>query len=145
MTEVQVMRNCSVPGQLYSIDIISTNAGIPYADSFHIATHYCLLRWVVSCECSCCDPINDNNCKTFVTIDRTVDDHTMLSVYCQIQYTKSVWGVIKGFIEKNAWNGLENFYKELLKALQSEYCNIPPAKSKSRRTKRGELDWIMCF
>lgn len=44
MTEVQVMRNCSVPGQLYSIDITSTNAGIPYADSFKIEAHYCLLR-----------------------------------------------------------------------------------------------------
>lgn len=110
MTEVQVMRDCSVPGQLYSIDITSTNAGIPYADSFHTFTHFCLVR--------------------------AVDDHTMLSVYVQIKYTKSVWGVIKGFIEKNAWAGLENFYKDLLKALQSEYC-IPPAKSKSRRTKRG--------
>ncbi|XP_055304649.1 protein Aster-B-like isoform X2 [Sitodiplosis mosellana] len=110
ITEVQVMRNCSVPGQLYSIDIVSTNAGIPYADSFNIGTHYCLLR--------------------------TVDDHTMLSVYVQINYTKSVWGVIKGFIEKNVWCGLENFYKDLVKALQSEYC-IPPAKSKSRRTKRA--------
>lgn len=68
---------------------------------------------------------------------RTVDDHTMFSVYVQIKYTKHVWGVIKGFIEKNAWCGLENFYRDLLNALQSEYC-IPPAKSKSRRTKKGE-------
>lgn len=69
---------------------------------------------------------------------RTVDDHTMLSIYVQLKFTKSVWGVVKGFIEKNVWCGLEDFYKDLLKALQSEYC-IPPAKSKSRRTKRGEL------
>lgn len=61
----------------------------------------------------------------------------MLSIYAQIKYTKNVWGVIKGFIEKNCWAGLENFYKDLLKSLQSECC-IPPAKSKSRRNKRGE-------
>lgn len=67
---------------------------------------------------------------------RTVDDHTMLSVYAQIKYLKSVWGVVKGFIEKNIWAGLEDFYQALLKALQSEYC-LPPAKSKSRRSKRG--------
>lgn len=60
----------------------------------------------------------------------------MLSVYVQIKYTKSVWGVVKGFIEKNVWNGLADFYKALLNALQSEYL-IPPAKSKSRRTKRA--------
>lgn len=35
---------------------------------------------------------------------------------------------------------MENFFKDLLKALQSEYC-IPPAKSKSRRTKRGKPIW----
>lgn len=67
----------------------------------------------------------------------------MLSVYVQIKYIKTVWGVIKGFIEKNAWAGMENFYKELLKSLQSEYC-IPPAKSKSRRTKRGLFDFELC-
>lgn len=60
----------------------------------------------------------------------------MLSVYVQIKYTKSVWGVVKGFIEKNVWNGLEDFYKSLCSALQAEY-SMPPAKSKSRRTKRA--------
>lgn len=38
------MRDCSVPDQLYSIDTTSTNAGIPYADSFKILTHYCIMR-----------------------------------------------------------------------------------------------------
>lgn len=75
--------------------------------------------------------------KNLSQISSTVDDHTMLSVYVQIKYTKSVWGVIKGFIEKNVWCGLEDFYKSLLNSLQSEYC-IPPAKSKSRRTKKGK-------
>lgn len=44
MTEVQIMKDCSVPGELYSIDITSVNSGIPYADSFQILTHYCLVR-----------------------------------------------------------------------------------------------------
>lgn len=62
----------------------------------------------------------------------------MLSVYVQIRYTKSVWGVVKGFIEKNVWNGLEDFYKDLVNALQTEY-SMPPAKSKSRRTTRAMI------
>lgn len=41
---------------------------------------------------------------------RTVDDHTMFSVHAQVKYKKSVWGVVKGFIEKNTWAGLEDFY-----------------------------------
>lgn len=67
---------------------------------------------------------------------RTVDDHTMFSVHAQVKYKKSVWGVVKGFIEKNTWAGLEDFYTALLRALQSEYC-IPPAKAKGRRPRRG--------
>ncbi|CAD7088666.1 unnamed protein product [Hermetia illucens] len=110
VTETQVMRECSQPGQLYSIDVNSVNAGIPYADSFCVLMHYCLVK--------------------------TVDDHTMLSVHCQIKFKKSIWGVVKGFIEKNTWAGLEDFYTALLRALQSEYC-IPPAKGKGRRPRRG--------
>lgn len=60
----------------------------------------------------------------------------MFSVHAQVKYKKSVWGVVKGFIEKNTWAGLEDFYTALLRALQSEYC-IPPAKAKGRRTRRG--------
>ncbi|XP_055858520.1 protein Aster-B isoform X2 [Episyrphus balteatus] len=110
VTESQVMRDCSKPGELYSIDIDSTNAGIPYADSFGVLLHYCLVK--------------------------TIDDNTMLSVHAQIKYKKSIWGVVKGFIEKNAWAGLEDFYSALLRALQSETC-IPPAKGKGRRPRKG--------
>ncbi|XP_059613752.1 protein Aster-B-like isoform X2 [Phlebotomus argentipes] len=110
VTEVQTLRECSQPGQLYSVDIHSSNAGIPYADSFYATMHYCLVR--------------------------TVDDHTMFSVHAQIKYKKSVWGFVKGFIEKNTWNGLEDFYTALVRALQNEYC-IPPAKAKGRRPRRG--------
>lgn len=44
VTEVQKMLECSTPGQLYSIDITSMNSGIPYADSFQVLLHYCLVR-----------------------------------------------------------------------------------------------------
>ncbi|XP_073824836.1 GRAM domain containing 1B [Musca autumnalis] len=110
VTEYQVMRDCSKQGELYSIDVNNVNAGIPYADSFSVLIHYCLVK--------------------------TVDDHTMLSVHAQIKYKKSIWGVVKGFIEKNTWAGLEDFYGALLQALQSETC-IPPAKGKGRRPRRG--------
>lgn len=67
---------------------------------------------------------------------RTIDDATVMSVHAQVKYKKSVWGVIKGFIEKNTWLGLEEFYESLSKALMTEYC-LPPAKAKSRRTRKG--------
>ncbi|XP_013117094.2 protein Aster-B isoform X1 [Stomoxys calcitrans] len=110
VTEYQAMRECSKQGELYSIDVNSVNAGIPYADSFSVLIHYCLVK--------------------------TVDDHTMLSIHAQIKYKKSIWGVVKGFIEKNTWAGLEDFYGSLLQSLQNETC-IPPAKGKGRRPRRG--------
>ncbi|XP_037707790.1 membrane-anchored lipid-binding protein YSP2 isoform X12 [Drosophila subpulchrella] len=110
VTEYQTQRECSKPGELYSIDVNSVNAGIPYADSFSVLIHFCLAR--------------------------TIDDHTMLSIHTQIKYKKSIWGVVKGFIEKNTWAGVEDFFGAQLHALQSETC-IPPAKGKGRRPRRG--------
>uniref|UniRef100_A0A182JL53 Uncharacterized protein n=1 Tax=Anopheles atroparvus TaxID=41427 RepID=A0A182JL53_ANOAO len=110
VTETQVMRKCSLPGQLYSIDVTAVQGGIPYADSFYVTQHYCM--------------------------SRTVDNHTVFSVHAQVHYRKSIFGFVKGFIEKNTWVGLEDFYTSLLRNLQSEYC-IPPAKSKGRRTRRS--------
>lgn len=103
------------------------NAGIPYADSFMVILHYCLMRWVLFF-------VSHNFC--LKTSFRTVDDHTMLSVHANIKYKKSIWGMVKGFIEKNTWNGLDEFYSSLLRSLQSETC-IPPAKGKGRRPRRG--------
>lgn len=112
VTETQIMRSCSKPGILYSIDATSENAGIPYADSFSVCLHYCMKR--------------------------TVDDSTVLSVHAQIKYKKSVLGFIKGFIEKNTWIGLEEFYDSLSQALMQEY-NIPPAKAKRRNRKNTAI------
>lgn len=44
VTETQILRECSKPGELYSVDVDSVNAGIPYADSFMVIMHYCLVR-----------------------------------------------------------------------------------------------------
>ncbi|XP_055629226.1 protein Aster-B-like [Toxorhynchites rutilus septentrionalis] len=109
VTETQVMRECSKPGQLYSIDVNAVQGGIPYADSFYVTQHYCM--------------------------SKTKDDHTVLSVHAQVHYRKNIFGFVRGFIEKNTWVGLEDFYNALLRSLQSEYC-IPPAKSKSRRSRK---------
>ncbi|KAG8230589.1 hypothetical protein J437_LFUL004502 [Ladona fulva] len=45
---------------------------------------------------------------------------SMLSIYTQIKYKKSVWGLVKSIIEKNSWSGLEEFYQSLVSALQLE-------------------------
>ncbi|XP_071454915.1 protein Aster-B-like [Hetaerina americana] len=44
----------------------------------------------------------------------------ILSIFTQIKYKKSVWGLVKSIIEKNSWSGLEEFYQSLVAALQLE-------------------------
>uniref|UniRef100_A0A1B6EAL1 VASt domain-containing protein n=1 Tax=Clastoptera arizonana TaxID=38151 RepID=A0A1B6EAL1_9HEMI len=98
ISETQVMLSCSKPGDMYAIEIESYNSGIPYADSFFIATHFCLTRGSHSLE-------------------------STINVYCQIKYRKSVWGLVKSFIEKNCWTGLEEYYTALINALKTECEN----------------------
>ncbi|XP_017078641.1 protein Aster-B isoform X2 [Drosophila eugracilis] len=94
VTETQVMRECSQPGQLYSIDVQTVNAEIPYADAFVVLMHFCLKA--------------------------TVEEYTDVLVYAQIKFLKSVWAVVKAFIEKNAYAGLEEFCHSLYSALLVE-------------------------
>jgi len=93
-TEVQTMKANSVPGHIYSVDIETTNADIPYADTFFVVSHICLVR--------------------------VTDDESRLSVLCDIKYKKNPWGLVKSFLEKNVWAGLEDHYGTLSVALDRE-------------------------
>lgn len=64
------MNPCSKAGQLYSIDVESLNAGVPYADSFYVCVHYCL--------------------------QKVSETHSSLLMFVQVKYKKSVWGLVKG-------------------------------------------------
>ncbi|EDV37042.2 uncharacterized protein Dana_GF11633 [Drosophila ananassae] len=94
VTETQTLRECSQPGQLYSIDVRSVNAEIPYADTFEVHIHYCLRA--------------------------AVDDQTDVLIFAQIRFVKSVWAVVKAFIEKNAYAGLDEFAQSLYSSLLNE-------------------------
>ncbi|KAJ8934330.1 hypothetical protein NQ314_013371, partial [Rhamnusium bicolor] len=107
VTESQVMHPCSKAGYLYSIDIETINAGVPYADSFCVLIHYCL--------------------------QKVSETHSSITVFGQIKYKKSVWGLVKGrfIIIKMI------FFSHLTKALHVEgEENIPEMKRKSRRKRR---------
>jgi len=93
-TEVQTMRQNSVPGHIYNVDVETTNADIPYADHFYVATHYCLVK--------------------------VSESESFLTVLCDIKYKKSPWGLIKSFIEKNCWAGIEEHYSALSEALERD-------------------------
>ncbi|XP_060524712.1 protein Aster-B-like isoform X2 [Cylas formicarius] len=111
VTERQSMLPCSKAGYLYSIDIESINAGIPYADSFYMQLHWCLRK--------------------------VSDTQTSIAVYAQLIFKKNVWGIVKGMIERNVWSGVDDFFCSLKEALQTEgEENIPEKRRKSRRKRR---------
>ncbi|CAH1173491.1 unnamed protein product [Phaedon cochleariae] len=111
VTETQVMLPCSKAGHLYSVEIESINAGVPYADSFSVLVHYCL--------------------------QKVSDTQSSLNVFAQVKYKKSVWGLVKGMIERNCFAGLEDFCAHLTRALHAEgEDSIPELKRKSRRKRR---------
>ena len=68
-TEAQTLLDISRPGDMYAVNADVSNAGIPYADTFYVAIHYCLLR------CG--------------------HKQSRLVVHAQIKYKKSVWGIVK--------------------------------------------------
>ncbi|XP_072753461.1 protein Aster-B [Anoplolepis gracilipes] len=114
VSETQVMLPCSRPGHLYCIDVESTNAGIPYADSFSILTHYC--------------------------INNISENETSLAIFSQIKYKKSVWGIMKSVIEKNCWAGLDEYFNSLVKALTvecEEGSGSGGLKRKTRKRRRA--------
>jgi len=96
-TEVQTMRSNSVPGHIYNVDVETTNADIPYADSFYVSTHYCVVK--------------------------ANESESLLTVLCDIKYKKTPWGLVKSFIEKNCWAGIEEHYAALAAGLDREIEN----------------------
>ncbi|KAF6204901.1 hypothetical protein GE061_019065 [Apolygus lucorum] len=119
VTESQKMLPCSTPGEIYSIEIEASNAGVPYSDTFYVISHYCLTRG------------SDPNTST-------------IAVYCQIKYRKSVWGIVKSYIEKHCWQGIEDYFNDLVKALESEcertrrtMTSLPGTKRKGIRRRRS--------
>ncbi|XP_056647919.1 protein Aster-B-like isoform X1 [Diorhabda sublineata] len=111
VTEQQTMNPCSKAGHLYSIDVESLNAGVPYADSFYVFVHYCL--------------------------QKVSENQSSLQMFAQVKYKKSVWGLVKGMIERNAYSGIEDYGAHLTRALHAEGDDsIPEIKRKAKRKRR---------
>ncbi|CAG0919353.1 unnamed protein product [Notodromas monacha] len=91
VTQKQTMISCSKPGHLYSINLEVVNGDIPYGDSFYLLLHFCFSK------------VSVNECRWLIT--------------AQIKFRKSVWGFIRGFIEKNSWVGMQEYYEELKMAM----------------------------
>lgn len=110
VTQVQTESSCCISNRLCVVDVVNSNENIPYADVFDVHIHHCILS--------------------------TIDDHSMYSVFGQVRYKKSCWGVVKTLIDKNCITGMDDFFGELQTTLQKELCTPP---SKGKRSSRKSI------
>ena len=69
---IQTLLDVSRPGDFYAVDVEASNSGIPYAETFAVCCHWCLMRCGYR--------------------------QSRLVIHSQIKYKKSVWGIVKSNI-----------------------------------------------
>uniref|UniRef100_A0A665UHA1 VASt domain-containing protein n=1 Tax=Echeneis naucrates TaxID=173247 RepID=A0A665UHA1_ECHNA len=87
VTETQTLYKASQESECYIIDAEVITHDVPYHDYFYTMNRYMLTR------------VAKNKCR--------------LRVSTELRYRKQPWGLVKGFIEKNFWSGLEENFRHL--------------------------------
>ena len=111
--ESQTLSEASRPGDFYAVDVEASNSGIPYAETFAVCCHWCLMR--------------------------SGYRQSRLVIHSQIKYKKSVWGIVKTFIEKNAWAALEENFSQMKRNLVSMQSPSSRDAEDVRIERRAEL------
>ncbi|KAM3935575.1 protein Aster-C [Leptodactylus fuscus] len=93
-TDKQILYKESQEGQYYSVDTEVFTHDVPYHDYFYTVNKYCISR------------ASKHKCRLRVCTD--------------VKYRKQPWGLIKTFIERNSWGGLEDYFKQLESDLAAE-------------------------
>ena len=113
--ESQVLRD--VDGdKMLTVDTVADNSGVPYADSFSVLTHNCLLD--------------------------TGPDSSRLIAKVEIKFKKELWGFLKDKIQTNAWAGIKDYYSSLSNALEM-YSEAEPQQARLQtkiRTRQSVTD-----
>ncbi|XP_033865079.3 protein Aster-C [Acipenser ruthenus] len=114
-TELQTMYKDSQQGQYYLIDADVVTHDVPYHDYFYTSNRYCIIR------------TSKHKCRLRVSTD--------------VKYKKQPWGLIRSFIEKNSWSGLENYFRHLESDLVTEEAHLnqstaDPSKPGALRRRR---------
>jgi len=121
--ETQTLSQENIENQIYCIETTANNSGVPYADSFSVVTHSCLV-----------DAGNNT---------------ARLLARAEIRFKKDLWGFLKDKIETNAWSGIKSYYSSLSLALESYSENAPQqasmqahqARVARRSTSKSRRDW----
>ncbi|KAJ8280753.1 hypothetical protein GJAV_G00058600, partial [Gymnothorax javanicus] len=87
VTEIQTLYNASQESECYIIDAEVIAHDVPYHDYFYTLNRYMLTR------------VAKNKCR--------------LRVSTELRYRKQPWGLVRGFIEKNFWSGMDENFRHL--------------------------------
>ncbi|XP_075994203.1 protein Aster-C isoform X2 [Genypterus blacodes] len=97
-TENQTLYKESREGQYYLVDSEVYTHDVPYHDYFYTQNRYYIIR------------NSKRKCR--------------LRVYTDVKYKKQPWGLIKSFITKNSWSGIEDYFRQLEAELMEEEAEL---------------------
>ncbi|KAK5604024.1 hypothetical protein CRENBAI_024422 [Crenichthys baileyi] len=100
-TENQTLYKESREGQHYRVDAEVYTHDVPYHDYFYTQNRY----YIIS--------ISKRKCR--------------LRVYSDVKYRKPTWGLVKSFITKNSWSGIEDYFRQLETELVEEEAEMTQA------------------
>lgn len=107
--ETQTMYQASQESECYVVDAEVLTHDVPYHDYFYTVNRY--------------------------TLTRVARNKSRLRVSTELRYRKQPWGLVKTFIEKNFWSGLEDYFRHL----ESELTKMESASPAERhRQSPGE-------
>jgi len=108
--ESQILSKENIENKIYFIETTADNSGVPYADSFSVVTHSCLVD--------------------------TGNNTARLVARAEIRFKKDLWGFLKDKIETNAWSGIKSYYSSLCDCLESYSEHAPQQASMQARKAR---------
>uniref|UniRef100_A0AAV2L3M2 VASt domain-containing protein n=1 Tax=Knipowitschia caucasica TaxID=637954 RepID=A0AAV2L3M2_KNICA len=97
-TESQTLHKESREGQYYLVDAEVYTHDVPYHDYFYTHNRYYIIR------------NSKRKCR--------------LRVYTDVKYKKQPWGLIKSFITKNSWSGIQDNFRQLEAELLEEEAEL---------------------
>ncbi|XP_024135381.1 protein Aster-C [Oryzias melastigma] len=97
-TENQTLYKESREGQYYLVDSEVYTHDVPYHDYFYTLNRYYIISH------------SKRKCR--------------LRVHSDVKYRKQPWGLVKSFITKNSWSGLEEYFKHLEAELLEEEAEL---------------------
>ncbi|MBN3293797.1 GRM1B protein, partial [Polypterus senegalus] len=116
VTETQTLYKASQESECYVIDAEVITHDVPYHDYFYTLNRYTLTR------------VAKNKCR--------------LRVSTELRYRKQPWGLVKSFIEKNFWSGLDDYFRHLeieLTKVEATFIESHRQSPKEKNTKASTV------